>query len=249
MSTSSIVLPAYVDEAARRGDAAAIQQWLSSDEYDRDQLSDLLHTASTRSHVDVMRFLLERGADANFYHAGKGTVQRPLHLVSFLSRGFDAAVLLLEHGAEVDARNFYQKMTALMFAAKFGHIRMLRLFLDRGADVDARCDVRWYAEGRTAEEIARHNKQPEAVALLVEARRKRARLRFMTRLLALRVLCDEGRASTEDDLLARVFGAAPHDPQNPKRARLTATTIPRSCRRKIFWLIVKFWRSDRDSRS
>ena len=69
------------------------------------------------------------------------------------------------------------------------------------------------------------------------------------RLLALRALCDSGRAWTEDDLLARVFGAAPHDPQNPKRARLTATTIPRSCRRKIFWLIVKFWRSDRDSRS
>jgi len=109
---------------------------------------------------------------------------------------------------------------------------MIRLLLSRGADLDARTDY-----GRDAEAEPAHCNRNEAATLLADVRLAggwRSYVRVpRIRVLALRVLCDEGRAWTDDDLLARVFGAAPPSP-SAKRARLTATTIPKSCRRKIF---------------
>jgi ankyrin repeat protein len=46
--------------------------------------------------------------------------------------------MLLEQGADIEARDFIDQ-TALMIAAFFGPIEMLQLLLDRGANIEARC--------------------------------------------------------------------------------------------------------------
>ena len=70
--------------------------------------------------------------------------------------------LLLQNGADVNARNKYNGKTALMQASKNGHYTTVQLLLKAGSDTNA-CDI----EGSTAEEqvfIADHS----AVVQLVQ---------------------------------------------------------------------------------
>jgi serine/threonine-protein phosphatase 6 regulatory ankyrin repeat subunit B len=65
----------------------------------------------------------------------------------------EAAELLIEHGATVDARESWGEQTALMWASARRHPKMIELLISRGAAVDARSAVRDYqrhiqAEGR-----------------------------------------------------------------------------------------------------
>ena len=125
---------------------------------------------------------------------------------------------------------------------------MIRLLLSRGANLDARDN-----DGRDAEAVARYREKEWAVALLAEIRLAGGWHSYLRvprkRLLALRVLCERGRASTDDALLRRLFPWQPpvQEKQGPttRAARAQAGQLPK----EVFWLILKFWRSDRDSRS
>ena len=145
-----------------------------------------------------------------------------------------------------------------MRAALFGHCDMIRLLLSRGAALDARNN-----DGRDAETIARRfNNDDEAPALLADVRLAGgtwdAYLRDpRKRLLALRVLCERGRASTDDALLRRLFPAAPATAaEGGKRAKRGLQRTREEYRaakggrlpRGIFWHILEYWRCDRDSR-
>ena len=83
---------------------------------------------STEESVDMMRRLLEHGADPNIC---KNDHTTPLHEAS--SRGLlDAARLLLSHGAKVDEKNGEGK-TAFQMAVSFGHDELTKLLLEHGA--------------------------------------------------------------------------------------------------------------------
>ena len=96
---------------------------------------------------------------------------------------------------------------------------------------------------------------PEQAALIANVREVRAAGGWdafvrvpRKRVLALRVLCEQGRASTDDALLRRLFPAAPPAAAGVKRARADYLAakggrLPRG----IFWLVLEFWRCDRDS--
>ena len=58
------------------------------------------------------------------------------------------AQLLLEHGAEVNARDS-RRNTPLLGASEYGHLEVARLLVENGADIDAEDD-----EGRTAFQVA-----------------------------------------------------------------------------------------------
>jgi len=129
---------------------------------------------------------------------------------------------------------------------------MIRLLLSRGANLDARDD-----NGRDAEAWARHYNHTEAAALLADVRLAggwRSYVRVpRKRLLVLRVLCERSRASTEDGLLRRLFPWQPpvQEKQGPttRAARRARTPQAAPLPKEVFWLILKFWRSDRDSRA
>ena len=75
-----------------------------------------------------------------------------------------------------------------------------------------------------------------------------------TPLVALRRLCASGRAGPETDcpeVLRRLFPWHPpvqddaaDEPPSPSARTPQAVQLPK----EVFWLILKFWRSDRDSR-
>ena len=94
--------------------------------------SDLLHNASADGRIDIVRRLLDRGADVN---------ERNKHLITPLaiaSKQGNLAIArtLIKYGAEVNSRDKFG-WTSLHRAAQEGHIEVVELLLDNGADIHA----------------------------------------------------------------------------------------------------------------
>ena len=84
--------------------------------------------ASKEKFVDMVRLLLELGADPNICTKDHKT---PLHEAS--SRGLlEAARLLLSHGAKVDEKDIWG-MTPIQLAASNGHEELTKLLVEHGA--------------------------------------------------------------------------------------------------------------------
>ncbi|HEX6040452.1 ankyrin repeat domain-containing protein [Longimicrobium sp.] len=119
-----------------------------------------LHLAGFFGHVDAMRLLLERGADvrAVSINAMRNT---PLHATMAGPSGITGARLLVEAGADVNARQ-HGGYTALHAAAQHGAIDVIDLLLDHGADPDLPTD-----DGRRAVDLARERGHADAADHLV----------------------------------------------------------------------------------
>jgi len=207
------------------------------------------------------RWLIARGADVNAARApGRGASYRagdvppsqvndvgmsPLHLMH--SKGpVEAAMVLLDAGAEVNACDDFGR-TPLMRAVIDSHADFVRLLLSRSADYDHRDKV-----GRSCDAFGQsYNYDPSIRRLIAAVRSTGGWAKYVLfprkRVLALRVLCEQGRASTDDSLLRRLFPAAPPPAAGIKRTRVDYRAakggrLPRG----IFWLILEFWRNDRD---
>ncbi|KAJ1548822.1 hypothetical protein HK405_014554 [Cladochytrium tenue] len=92
-----------------------------------------LHIATQGGHIEMVRLLLEHGAEKDARTKKQTT---PLHWAA--QNGHDrVARLLLDRGADLNARTAEQS-TPLHFAGEDGHVEVARLLLERGADKDAR---------------------------------------------------------------------------------------------------------------
>ena len=92
-----------------------------------------LDHASYQGAVDLVRLLLDHGADVNAQ--GKKTKNTPLHCASMTGKA-DVVRVLLQQGAEVNARNT-NNSTPLHEASARGHVESSRVLLEYGADVAA----------------------------------------------------------------------------------------------------------------
>ena len=92
-----------------------------------------LSHAVTKGQVEIVKLLLERGADVNYIHSlGGGTC-----LTDAAMNGSASIVsLLLDHGAKVDIKDETMGYTPLMYAASGGRDEVVKLLLDHGAAVD-----------------------------------------------------------------------------------------------------------------
>ncbi|MDC0857561.1 ankyrin repeat domain-containing protein [Rickettsiales bacterium] len=117
-----------------------------------------LHIAAQNGHPEIVKLLLDRGAEVN--QAGRyGTT--PLHIAAH--RGHREAVqLLLDRGAEVNQSD-NDGTTPLCIAVINGHREAVQLLLDRGAEVNQADD-----DGETPLYIAVINGHREAVQLLLD---------------------------------------------------------------------------------
>ncbi|XP_078608089.1 ankyrin repeat domain-containing protein 66-like [Branchiostoma floridae x Branchiostoma japonicum] len=115
---------------------------------------DTFYRAVEKGDVQTVRRGLEAGVDVNV----KGTWsiwhdQTPLHVASGNGRT-EVAELLIEHKAEVDARNRLG-WTSLHVASRYGQTEMAELLIEHKAEVDARDEfqstpLHWAAwEGHT----------------------------------------------------------------------------------------------------
>lgn len=94
--------------------------------------STLLHDAAMRNDPDIASLLLDHEADIE---AGeRGSRMTPLAQAAF-SGSTETAAVLLQRGASVGVR-CWEGETSLHLAAKRGHVEVVRLLLDHGADIN-----------------------------------------------------------------------------------------------------------------
>jgi len=197
--------------------------------------------AAYYGYYDEVHDLLARGASV---HIANGIDATPLHCAAY--RGCHAvAALLLDRGARIESRSRWL-YTPLLAACSYGRLKTAVLLLHRGANVDAR-DI----NGRSSEDLASFSNHAETTALLARVRVAGGWRGYVReprkRLVALRILCEQGRASAGDDLLRRLFPAGPRLAEGTKRRRgayraQKGGALPRG----IFWHIFGYWRSIRD---
>ena len=137
-----------------------------------------LHLASRSGHGEVVRALLEAGADANAYTT-TGVTSLHFAAEADAAEGIHA---LIEHGADVDARDSFSSRTPVMFASVRNALQATRALVDAGADLSATTAVKDYvkiaAEAKAVRErrarVRKAARDPDPEA---EAERPRANFR------------------------------------------------------------------------
>lgn len=142
--------PALIDAREEFDESAARQYFPLMGRY------TALHRAIKKRYADLVRLLLERGADVN---AATSLGETPLHTAALHGRPVEAA-LLLERGANPNAR-LSNGMTPLHWAAQRGYSEFVSLLLERSADARSRDKG-----GRTPLDWARLKGHGETAAIL-----------------------------------------------------------------------------------
>jgi ankyrin repeat protein len=106
-----------------------------------------LYLACVNGDPVMIEKLLKAGADAN---AASTEGETALMTVARTGK-VDAAKVLLEHGAKVDAKENWHGETALMWATAQSHPAMMRELIARGADVNARSNSENWERQTTSE--------------------------------------------------------------------------------------------------
>jgi ankyrin repeat protein len=120
----------------------------------------MIHYAASHGHVDVLKFLLERGTATSFGTRIEG--DRPLHLAA--RAGHEEAVsVLCKSGANVNIGAWKDGCYPIHYAARSGHVKVISVLHKNGAKVDALDD-----QNKTALFHAVHKGQTRAVSLLCD---------------------------------------------------------------------------------
>lgn len=162
-----------------------------------------LRCALSNRRLDLMKFLIERGASPA---ANLGTLSTPMHMAAACADDTEPLQFLLDHGADATARDG-NGATLLHLAVGHGNVNVIQFLLDHGADINAADDSK-----RTPVSIAASLGKTEAVELLFEKKAKAAGASYYSDGTPLWVAAKEGYTKIVQLLLKN--GAAPNA-QNP----------------------------------
>jgi len=97
-----------------------------------------LMTASGMGHLDIVKFLVEKGAAVNARTTGDVDGGAALMMASGMGH-LDIVRFLVEKGADINARTTgdVEGDTALMMASGTGHLDIVQFLVEKGADVNA----------------------------------------------------------------------------------------------------------------
>jgi ankyrin repeat protein len=149
----------FLHDAVERGDIASATELIAHGANVREKENDttLLQVATSNRDLNMVRYLLKNGADANQTSYSWGYTA----LAEAAWHGADEIVReLLAHGADVNAK-LDSGSTALMMAAQHGNRKVVQILLDAGADVKAAAK-----DGQTALSIAEKQKHEEVARIL-----------------------------------------------------------------------------------
>ena len=117
-----------------------------------------LALAAFFGHADIVKFLLDQGADVQQAATNAQRVNA-LHAAS-ANRHLNICRMLIDKGIDVNAKQ-EGGFTPLQEAAQNGQLELVELLLQHGADAAAKND-----QGQTALDIARESNHPEVVKIL-----------------------------------------------------------------------------------
>jgi ankyrin repeat protein len=133
-----------VVEAAKNGDLETVRTILARDPSKLDATDEnkytALHWACMRAHWDVVKYLIEEGADLNVVGGDGGTqINWAVH-----HDNVDIIKLMVEKGAKLNIRNRWG-MTELHTAIWRGCIHVVEYLLDHGSDPTIKTNEGWTA--------------------------------------------------------------------------------------------------------
>ena len=141
LSSCATVTP--LGRAAKKGDIKKVEALLKkgadANEVKMPGLSPLHEAVFNSAPVEIIRLLIDHGADVNKTSCGDGWASRchcgtPLHMAA-CKGNVNVMKLLLERGAEIDSLGMWGH-TPLVQAAQGGHIASAKLLVEKGADID-----------------------------------------------------------------------------------------------------------------
>lgn len=151
-----------IHDAVRENDIERVKTLLKEDPSLLNALDDNsmtpLNTAAFGGHPELVRMLLENGADISI---GDVDNSQPIHCAA-ISGNVQVAELLLAHGADVNEAD-NNGATPLTFATGRGHLEMIRYLVEHGADINAQ-----NREGLTFLHIAVWRGRTDIVQALLE---------------------------------------------------------------------------------
>jgi len=151
-----------IHEAAKRGDLEKVRSLVAADPalvaaQDRGGETPL-HWAAFSGNLDLVRFLLDKGAEVDV-KTNRGLT--PLAFITAQGRT-QAAGLLIERGADVNSRNSFD-MTPLIIGVEQGAVEFVKTLIAAGADVGVESRI------GTALHRAAFKGQTELIQVLLEA--------------------------------------------------------------------------------
>jgi|TARA_Y100000814_G_C12319808_1_gene397890 ankyrin repeat protein len=124
-----------------------------------------MHWAALLLKNDVIKVLLDAGADIEKIGKGGKNSGTPLMMAAKKYNGQETIKILLMNGADVNGSDQYGR-TALIIASRYGRKKTVQILLDSGADVTRISTLRSW---RTALQVAKHRGHQSIVNILREA--------------------------------------------------------------------------------
>ena len=128
-------------EAAWSGDVERVKELLATKGVDINSKTEksgwtALMLAATEGHCDVVKALVENGADVN----AKDVISNTALMSASMNGHTDAVKLLLASGANVNDKDYYG-FTPVIKAATYGRCDTVKVLLDAGADPNAKDNI------------------------------------------------------------------------------------------------------------